>query len=475
MGPILALYQNQQEPQPRERDYFYVGAFFVFSLWIGVGIVGIIDLLRQKITSPSAGKVLAYGVLALAALTIPVRLVANNYREIDRTGTYVAWDYSYNILQSCEKDAILFTNGDNDTFPLWYLQDVEGIRRDVRIVNLSLVNTPWYIQQMKDKPYYTEAQAVPISLSDAQIANIQPMLWRVRDIDLPVTDAAIAKYGVADTTILRERRVHFTMRPTLEMGETKAIRIQDRMVLDIILTNEWKRPIYFAVTCAPDSKVGLDEFLWFHGLTWRLEPRRIRREELGLDPKILAANLYDDPDGQFSKTPRYGYRWRGINDPKVYYDENVLRLMLNYRSAFLRLAMYQANTENNFAKATATLDRMETLIPRAKIPMGWEIASDLAAFYYRMGKIEQFNQLSGEVETEALGLIASGQYNLNSYWNPYRVLLDIYEQRGDFIKALGLLRQLEEKYPGDPGLKERIRVTEARLNSQKQAPKDTAR
>jgi hypothetical protein len=436
--------------------------------------VGIIDLLRQNIAARSVKAVVAYGVLGLALLAIPVRLIANNYHSIDRTGNYVAWDYSYNILQSCEKDAILFTNGDNDTFPLWYLQDVVGVRRDVRIVNLSLVNTPWYIQQMKDKPYYAEAQAVPISLSDAQIANIQPMLWRAREIDVPVTDEAVAKYGVTDTTMLRERRLRFTMRPTLEMGETKAIRIQDRMVLDIVLTNGWKRPVYFAVTCAPDSKVGLDEFLWFHGLAWRLEPRRIRREELGLDPKILEANLFDDPNG-FSTTPRYGYRWRGINDPNVYYDENVMRLMLNYRSAFLRLAMYQANVENSYAKATVTLDRMEQLIPRAKIPMGWEIASDLAAFYFRMGKMEQFTQLSNEVETEALGLIASGQYNLSSYWNPYRVLLDIYEQRGDYVKALGLLRQLEEKFPGDPGLKERIRVVETRLTAQKPLAKDTAR
>jgi len=474
LGPILALYQNQQEPQPRERDYFYVGAFYVFSLWIAVGIVGVIDVLRESIAAKSVRDIAAYGILALAVVAVPSRILAMNWHEHDRSGNYVAWDYSYNILQTCEKDAILFTNGDNDTFPLWYLQDVEGVRRDVRIVNLSLVNTSWYIQQMKDRPYYPEAQAVPISMSDAQIANIQPTLWRVRDIDLPVTDEAIRKFGVTDTTMLRERRVRFTVRPTLEVGETKAIRIQDRMVLDIALTNAWKRPIYFAVTCAPDSKLGLEEYLWFHGLAWRLEPRKIHREDFGLDPKILEANLFQEPEA-FSQTPAYGYKFRRVNDPNVYFDENITRLMLNYRSAFLRLAMYQANVGGSFASATATLDRMESLIPRKKIPMGWELSSDLAGFYHRIGQKEKFEEISIEVESEALAQIESGQFNLSSYWNPYRVLLDLYEQRGDNAKALGLLRQLQVKYPGDPGLRQRVEMLEGRMAAQGPQAKDSTR
>ncbi len=185
-GPVLALYQNQQEPQPRERDYFYVGALFVFSTWIAIGIVALVDYADRLIKSPKTFSAVSMGVAGVFLLAIPVNMLRVNWYEHDRSGNYVAWDYSYNMLQSCAKDAILFTNGDNDTFPLWYLQDVEGIRRDIRIVNLSLVNTPWYIQQMKNKPYYTEAQPVPISLSDARIANITPVAWEPRVVELPV-------------------------------------------------------------------------------------------------------------------------------------------------------------------------------------------------------------------------------------------------------------------------------------------------
>ena len=149
LGPVLALYQNQQEPQPRERDYFYVGAFFIFALWISIGIVAIIDWMRTLTPKSSVRAAFTMGILVVLLLAIPGRLLQASWKDHNRSGNYVAWDYSYNMLQSCEKDAILFTNGDNDTFPLWYLQDVEGVRRDVRIVNLSLVNTPWYIKQMK--------------------------------------------------------------------------------------------------------------------------------------------------------------------------------------------------------------------------------------------------------------------------------------------------------------------------------------
>ena len=141
MGYLTAFYQNQQQPQPRERDYFYVGAFFVYSIWIAIGLRGLIGLLQEKINRVSFRNAAVVTTLVLGIAFIPVRMLEANYYTHDRSKNWVPWDYSYNMLQSCAPNAILFTNGDNDTFPLWYLQDVEGVRRDVKIANLSLLNT----------------------------------------------------------------------------------------------------------------------------------------------------------------------------------------------------------------------------------------------------------------------------------------------------------------------------------------------
>jgi len=475
LGPVLALYQNQQEPQPRERDYFYVGAYFVMAVWISIGVVALMDQAKKLKKHASLETGLTVGLLGIFALAIPGRLLQLNYKETDRSGNYVAWDYSYNMLQSCDKDAILFTNGDNDTFPLWYLQDVEGVRRDVRIVNLSLVNTNWYIKQMKATPYFKEALAVPISFSDRAIDNLQPVIWETRQLDVPVPPEAMAKYGPPDTTVARTGKMSFTMRHTLEVGGTKAIRIQDIMVRDILFANQWKRPICFAVTCSPDSKIGLDEYLWFQGLAWRLEPRKINREDLGLNRDVLEQSLLSEPK-DFSKGPQLGYRFRGINDPGVMYDENTTRLMLNYRSAFIRLAMYYMNVEPNPTKGMAILDRMENLIPRSKIPMAWELMSDIANIYYRFGRMDKFNEYAGELETTARQLIDAGQANMQSYYNPYRVLLDIYDLKHEYKKSLDLLTGLQKDYPNDAGLNTRIEQLKQQVATQTAAaPKDSSK
>ena len=471
-GPILALYQNQQEPQPRERDYFYVGALFVFSTWIAIGIAALVDYAERLIKSPKTFATVSMAVAGFFLLAIPGNMLRINWDDHDRSGNYVAWDYSYNMLQSCAADAVLFTNGDNDTFPLWYLQDVEGIRRDIRIVNLSLVNTPWYIQQMKNKPYYAEAQPVPISLSDARIANITPVAWEPRVVELPVPENVFRERGVQDTASLRKGKIEFMMRNTLQYGQTKAIRIQDIMVRNIIETNQWRRPIYFAGTCAPDSKIGLDDYLFLEGLALRLEPRKSEREDVAVNPDVLEANLFTELEG-FSRTPAPGFKFRGIADPDVYYDENTTRLMINLRFAFVRLATYFANVTNQTEKSAAALDRMEALIPRAKIPMGWELTSDLAMFYHRIGREDRFNELANEAETTCRKMIEEGKGNVNSYWNPYRVLLDIYEVRKDYAKTLDVLKGLAAQYPNDQGLKARIQQTEAQISAQQSGKADT--
>jgi hypothetical protein len=327
---------------------------------------------------------------------------------------------------------------------------------------------------MKDEPYYPEAEPVPISLSDQQIATIQPMAWEPTPMVLPVPPEVFTKYGATDTALIRQGGLDFTMNHTFQVGPTRAVKVQDIMVRDIIFTNNWKFPLYFAVTVAPDSKIGLDSYLWFHGLAWRLEPRRIGNQDAAIDPAIVEQNLFNEPEG-FSPTPQYGYKFRGLADPSVYFDENTSKLMINYRSAFIRLALYRANVEKDNARAAAALDRMETIIPRAKIPMGWELTSDIASFYHRLGRTDTFEAMTQEIEPALHEIIKAGTYSLTSYYNPFRVLLDIYEIRGDKAKALDVLRSLQVHYPNDPNLKQRIALIEAELRArQEQGVPDTA-
>jgi tetratricopeptide (TPR) repeat protein len=264
------------------------------------------------------------------------------------------------------------------------------------------------------------------------------------------------------------------MQNTMQVGSTKAIRIQDIMVLDIIRTTQWKRPIYFAVTCSPDSRIGLDEYLWFHGLAFRFEPRKINPSQMGIDPDILRKNLFDEPQ-DFSRGPQYGYRFRGIANPSVYFDENVSRLMLNYRTAFVRLALYCSNVQNNDKLAVEVLDRMEKVIPRSKVPLGWELASDLASFYHRAGNKAEFDALAAEVEQSCRELIDAGQANLNSYWNPYRVLLDLYDMQQEYDKAIDLLKSIQVMLPNDPTIKQRILMLEQQKAAQQAGAADTSR
>ena len=473
MGYLITFYQNQQEPQPRERDYFYPGAFSVFAVWIALGIRGITDLIEKKLAGRTSLRPAVILALLLAFLFAPLRMLQANYHTHDRSKNWVPWDLSYNMLQTCKKDAVLFTNGDNDTFPLWYLQDVEGVRRDVRVICLSLANTSWYIHQMKEKPYYPEAQAVPISMPDDRIASIQPMQWEPRTSDLPVPPDAIERYGVTDTSILRTHRILWRMPNTVQYGQIKAIRVQDILMRDIILTNQWKRPIYIAVTCSPDARLGLDDYLWFDGLAWQLQPKRVNREDLGVDYDVLEANLMHEPEG-FSRTPQYGYKFRGVGDTTIFFDENASRLMSNYRSAFVRLAMAEANTKNDMKSSAEVLDRMEQIIPRSKYPMGWELESDLALFYHRVGRIDKFNELADDVQTACEALIAQGRANVNSYYNPYRVLLDLYDTRKDYRKEHDLLANLNQLYPNTPELMQRLESVNKLLGADSTARMDSA-
>ena len=193
-GFALAVYFNMQQEQPRERDYFFVYSFFGFCLWIGMGTLAIVNYLEQKLKEHSA-RIAGYCVLAAAFIFVPANMLRTTIHPSSRYGHYLAWDYAYNLLQSTEKDAILITNGDNDTFPLWYLQDVEGIRRDVRVICLSLANTDWYIKQLKNTEPFG-AKKVPISMTDDQITGIQPVQYEPQMFSPPRASQCRGRLGL---------------------------------------------------------------------------------------------------------------------------------------------------------------------------------------------------------------------------------------------------------------------------------------
>jgi hypothetical protein len=472
MGVVLALYQNQQQPQPRERDYFYVGSFFVFSLWIAYGILGLIDLIKEKVASNKTAETAGYSILVLAFLFVPANMLKENYHQANRTGNYVAWDYSYNMLQSCEKDAILITNGDNDTFPLWYLQDVEGVRRDIRIVNLSLVNTPWYIKQLKHETPYG-AKKVPISIADVEIENIQPIQFEPRWMELPVSPDIVQQYineGLAstsflDTSIIKSGVLRFLMPNSMQFGKVKAIRAQDIMVYDIIRTSQWRRPIYFAMTVSDDGKIGLRDYMQMTGLAFKLVPLKSQNFWSNLNEKVLSKHLFTDIEN-FSKEPDYGFRWRGLQDSTTYYDEDTRRLLTaNYRNMFISYAMYSANIKNQPQEVPKILDRMEQVVPRRSVSMDYRLKFDVASFYNMAGSKNQYKELVNEVIRELKQQIEKPVTEQLSQYNPYIVLFYCYDGLDMDKEAEDLLPKIKSAYPSQQGIDQIIAQLHGQIQS----------
>jgi len=451
LGYLTAFYQNQQQPQPRERDYFYVGAFFVYSIWIAIGVRGLLDLAKEYV-KPEKSKEMVFSAIIIAAfLLVPVNMLGTNFHLNDRSRNYVPWDYSYNMLQSVAPNAILFTNGDNDTFPLWYLQDVEGVRQDVRIANLSLLNTPWYIKQLKHYTPHGTPQ-VPMTLSDEEIDRIGPQRWDPKTISMEVPDSIINKFNVTDSAIVANHRMTWTMNNTVQFGDIKALRTQDIVSLNIILANKWKRPIYFAVTTPDDSKLGLNDYLRMEGFAFRLVPEPRKESFYYVEPTILKKQLFDEPEG-YSKTYQPGFKFRGLNDPTIFFDENHTRLSSNYRNSFIRLALHYLEVEHNKELAVKTLDEMEKKIPRTKLPMDYRLLNDIGKIYRRAGGMEQYKKIVADLEPLMWQMIEQNPRNFNDEYSPYFILLNNYENLGEYNKALEVINKLEAVVGDDASIR----------------------
>ncbi len=450
LGYLTAFYQNQQESQPRERDYFYVGAFFVFSIWVALGVRGILDLAKTSIKSVNLHKPAYISIIAILTILIPLNMVNANYFGNDRSNNFVPWDYSYNLLQSVGPNAVLFTNGDNDTFPLWYLQDVEGVRRDVRIANLSLLNTDWYIKQLKNtKPH--GAPEIKMSLSDAQIERIAPSQWETRRINIPITAKAYEDFGITDTAITNIGKISWDMASTVNFGKIKAVRAQDIVAMDIVRSNINERPVYFAVTTPDNSKIGLNDYLEMEGLAFRVTPKKGGDFYSAINEEAMWKQLMEEPDG-YSEDYQPGFKFRGLNDSTIFMDENHKRLTLNYRNSFIRLSLYYLYSAKTPEKTVQVLDMMEEKIPRKLLPVDYRLLNDVANTYYSAGAIDRYTELAREIEADALKNLESNPMNVSGDYNPYFVLKQVYDKLGEHNKFLEILQKLKAMVPEDPSV-----------------------
>ena len=461
MGYLTAFYQNQQQPQPRERDYFYVGAFFIFSIWIAFGIRGIVDIVFAKVKNITYKKAAIFTILILGIAFVPYRMLEANYFAHDRSRNWFPWDYAYNMLQSCAPNAILFTNGDNDTFPLWYMQDVEGVRRDVKITNLSLLNTPWYIHELKHNDPY-QAGLVDIGLSDEQIENILPMQWEPQDVTIPLrADQSetemkdiYQKFNIRDSNVIKSGGLTFRMTNTINIGGVKGIRVQDILVKDIVESNFWKRPIYFAVTCSDDSKIGLNNYLRMEGMALRLVPEKGKGTLQFVNPQVLHNELFDE-NPAYSKTYKPNFKFRGINDSRIFFDDNHQRMVQNYRNAFISLAVYYLNSHQD-SLAVKTLDIMEQKMPVELVEARDGFLFEVGNIYFRAGGLEKYRRIAGKIEHAALKKIEENPSDLQSYYNPYRLLISVYDNLNEYNKLAGVWEKIKAFYPDDPNVKANI-------------------
>ncbi|MBL7033922.1 MAG: DUF2723 domain-containing protein, partial [Candidatus Delongbacteria bacterium] len=371
-GLAIIAYVNQNDPQPRERDYSYVGSFFAFAIWIGIGTQAVLewvsDLYREKRRSLNA--IAVTGVLLL--ILLPVNMMARNYHTHSRSGNYVAWDYAWNMLNSMEPDAIVFTNGDNDTFPLWYLQYVEHVREDVRVINLSLLNTGWYIRQLRD-----EEPKVAVSLNDDFIDSyvdshdLEALRWRYLPGPSPIS---------LRTT--RGDSMEFTVTPTMRLpvgdGSTgnNFLQVKDLLILDILHTNFWRKPVYFAVTVSRSNQVGLGDagYLRMDGLVFRVVQEALANEN-DIDTEVLAHNLLEV----------YPDHFRNLSNPAVYLNDDIKRMMQNYRSAYLQLAMAYMYSDRH-EEGLEVLRQLELYLPEERFPtFSQELALQIGQMYWQMG------------------------------------------------------------------------------------------
>ena len=413
-GLAIVVYLNQYPLQPRERDYAYAGSFYAFAIWIGLGVLSIYNLFKKFL-----GETHSAAIAGVICLIVPIQMGAQNWDDHDRSGRYIARDFARNYLESCAPNAILFTNGDNDTFPLWYAQEVEGIRTDVKIINLSLLGTDWYCDQMKNWMY--DAAPAPITMShDKYVQGTRDVIYvfdRINEnVDLkqamnfvandnPETRLKVQGEKPIDYLPTKKFKLPVDMEKVLANGTVAAkdsalivpeirwtfnknnLLKNTMMVLEIIANNNWERPLYF-VSPYGDGDVGLSNYLQLEGFAYRLVPIYHKPTDVLGTGRINTDIMYNNLMNK--------YTWGRMNEPDVFIDHNIQRtmLVLRVRNQFARLAEELA-LEGKKDSAIAVLDRAVEILPCNKFPHDYFLFGIIDE-YYRLNQTDKANALASD-------------------------------------------------------------------------------
>ena len=430
-GLAIVLYLNQTPQQPRERDYAYAGSFYAYAIWCGLGVLAIYDMLKKKL---KGNDVAVAGVVGVACLLVPIQMASQTWDDHDRSGRYTCRDFGQNYLMTLQDkgNPIIFTNGDNDTFPLWYNQETEGVRTDARVCNLSYLQTDWYIDQMK-RPAY-DSPSVPITWPridfcsgtndyiEVRPAMKQQLLDFYREYpkearaafgDEPFEVKNIMKNWVRskdnDTHVIPTDTLYITIdkeavrrsgmmmasdtipdRMVISLAGKRAIYKNDMMMLEMLAQCNWERPLYVATTVGSDNYMNLGDNFVQEGLAYRITP---------FNTKAPGAKNFDTEKVYNNVMNRF--KWGGLDKPGLYIDETVMRMCYTHRHLLAQLAM-QLIAEGQNAKAEKVLRKAEKVLPEYNVPYTFMSgAADMARAYALIGKKADAARILNKVWADA--------------------------------------------------------------------------
>lgn len=427
-GLAIVIYLNQTPMQPRERDYAYAGSFYAFAIWCGMGVAALYDIIARKMKGVNPTAIAA--VVALLCVLVPIQMASQTWDDHDRSGRYTCRDFGQNYLMTLQDkgNPIIFTNGDNDTFPLWYNQETEGVRTDARVCNLSYVNTDWYIDQMKRPAYNSPSLPITWPRLDFcsgtnEYVRVQPELKeqvlqfykenpeeaKQQFGDDPFEVRNVMKYWVrsknADMHVIPTDTLYLDIdkeavkrsgmmmasdtipdRMVISLKGKSALYKGELMMLEIVSQANWTRPVYVATTVGSDNYLNLGDNFVREGLANRITP---------FTTNAPGAKNFDTEKTYNNVMNRY--KWGGLEQKGLYIDETVMRMCYTHRHLMADLAL-QLIAEGKTDKALNVLRKSEKVLPSYNVPNTYlSGAADLAKAYALLGKKNDAQRIIDQV------------------------------------------------------------------------------